>query len=302
MLIIWEKINTVLIRLKFLSVIVLSGLLAVGVSACSKRQLIVPSITDDPNHQHLIGKFVWYDLFTHDLNSSSRFYEELFGWSFQETQRGEKTVRTILRNGVPIANAVQIDSQNPDINESQWLSYMSVENVDQASMRVTRQKGTIYVQPKDLPDRGRIAVAIDPQGALFAMVDSSSGDPPDASVSDLENGWMGSELWTTDLEAAIEFYRSIAGYEIQLVEVSKNVKYHLLLKNEKIRAGAVAISWNDIKPNWVPYIAVAEVVSIARKAESLGGKVLIEPDPAIREGRVAIIADPTDAVFAIQEP
>ena len=43
-----------------------------------------------------------------------------------------------------------------------------------------------------------------------------------------------------------------------------------------------------------------EIAKAADKA-GVGGKLLVEPDVSIREGRLAIIADPSGAVFAIQE-
>ena len=61
------------------------------------------------------------------------------------------------------------------------------------------------------------------------------------------------------------------------------------------------IPWDNVKPNWVPYIAVEDVMAITEKAKQLGGKLLIEPDKNVREGLVAIIADPSGAVFAIQQ-
>ena len=37
------------------------------------------------------------------------------------------------------------------------------------------------------------------------------------------------------------------------------------------------------------------------QVETLGGRVLIAPKPEIRDGRVALIQDPTGAAVAIQE-
>jgi hypothetical protein len=54
-------------------------------SACARKEIIVPSLTADPTKEQLTGKFVWYDLFTHDLQSVKIFYQELFGWTFTET-------------------------------------------------------------------------------------------------------------------------------------------------------------------------------------------------------------------------
>ena len=76
---------------------------------------------------------------------------------------------------------------------------------------------------------------------------------------------------------------------------------HFLIKNGKTRGGIVKIPWDDIKPNWLPYIAVEDVMAIVAKAETLGGKVLVEPDKMVREGLLAIIADPSGAVFAVQQ-
>ena len=294
-----KKIESFFAKSKFYLFLVIFLSLGLGINACSRKQLIVPKITPDPTEQRLVGKFVWFDLFTHDLESTSRFYEKLFGWSFHDTVPGKKTVKTIMRNGVPIANAVHINPEKNNVNESQWLSYMSVENVDQAATIVKQNNGRIYMNPKNLPDRGRVAVVIDPEGALFAMVTATGGDPIDYDLA--ENYWMGSELWTKNLDAALKFYRTLAGYEIQLVDLNADRKYHLLARDNKIRAGIVNIPWDDVKPNWIPYVAVEDVTSIANIVEEAGGKLLIKPDQDIREGRVAIIADPSGAVFAIQQ-
>jgi len=138
-------------------------LLGAGIGGCAKKQPTVPKITPEATHRHLVGKFVWFDLFTQDLESAGRFYQELFGWTFHDTASGGKIVKTIMRDGVPIANAVYVDPQKSKLAGSKWLSYMSVEDVDRAAMRVEQNKGSIYMKPKDLPDRGRVAVVLDPE-------------------------------------------------------------------------------------------------------------------------------------------
>ena len=299
MLITHKNIDVFFSKTKFYLVFVIVFFVGLCVSACSKQQIIVPKVTPEPTNLRLTGKFVWFDLFTHDLQSASRFYEGLFGWSFYDTVSWEKSVKTIDRDGVPIANAVYIKPQESNVNESRWVSYISVEDVDQTLMLVEKNNGSIYMHPKDLPHRGRIAVVKDPNNALFAIVTTSDGDPPDQGY--IENFWMGSELWTTNLDSALKFYSLLVGYEQQLVDVGADSKYHLLFKNDQPRAGIVKIPWWDVKPNWVPYIAVEDVIAITEKAKQLGGKLLIEPDKNVREGLVAIIADPSGAVFAIQQ-
>ena len=291
-----KKTRTFLIMVKSGLFVVFVGLI---MSACSKEQIIVPRVTPEPTQLRLVGKFVWYDLFTNDLQSVGRFYEGLFGWSFSDTASRERVIKTISRDGVPIANAIHIDSDKGNINESLWLSYMSVEDLDRALIVAKNNNGTIYMQPKDLPNRGRIAIVKDPEAALFAIITTSEGDPPDQGL--IQNHWMGSELWTTNVDASLKYYHLLAGYEQRLVDVGAGPKYRFLVKNGQTRGGIVKIPWDDVKPNWLPYIAVEDVMAIVAKAEKLGGRVLVAPDTAIREGRVAIIADPSGAVFAVQQ-
>ena len=267
--------------------------------ACATSSLRVPKVTPDPTHLRLEGKFVWFDLFTNDLQATRQFYEALFGWSFHETPFGEEQVLTIMREGVPIANAVSADRVKIKDRPSRWLSYMSVPDVDQAVGLIEQNQGSVYMPPKELPDRGRVAVVMDPEGALFAILTTSEGDPPDHLFG--MNDFFGSELWAQNRETAIKFYQSLVGYDVELVNVGDEQDYHLLVKNNQLRAGVIQIPWSDVKPNWLPYIAVEDVAVMAARVESLGGHLLVEPDPEIREGNVAIIADPSGAVFAIQQ-
>lgn len=267
--------------------------------ACSKQQIVVPAAAPEPTNLHLSGKFIWFDLFTQDLESAARFYEGVFGWQFDDTSPANKTVKTIFRDGVPIANAIQIDPEKHNVNQSRWLSYMSTPDVDQTVALLVQNNGSVHMPAKDLPDRGRVAVARDPQGAVFAIVTTGSGDPRDTGFS--ENQWMGSELWTTDVSAALDFYQKLAGYELNVVDVGRATKYHLLMGDGQPRAGIVKIPWEEIKPDWLPYVAVSSVAATVKKAAQMGGELLLEPDETAGEGLLAIISDPSGAVFAIQQ-
>ena len=279
--------------------LVLFLFIAAAVSGCAKKEIIVPGLTPEPTLEYHTGKFVWYDLFTHDLQTTSAFYQELFGWTFTDTVPPNTLVKTINRDGVPIANAVEIDPLKKDANESAWLGYVSVPDVDKAAELVKLNNGSIYKEPGDLPERGRIAIAIDGQGAIFGLVNSPSGDPPDPVKR--QNRFIGSELWTIDLDKAITFYTALAGYELNVVEVGAGIKYHFLTRDSVPRAGVARITWDEDKPNWIPYIAVQDVEQTIAQAEKMGGSVLINASEEMRDNPLAIIADPSGAVFGIQQ-
>jgi predicted enzyme related to lactoylglutathione lyase len=277
-----------------IAAVLLAGL---SLSGCVENKIIVPKITSEPTNQRLIGKFVWYDLFTHDLQSTSRFYEALFGWTFKDTNSKGEIVKTILRNGVPIANAVYIKQKDPNVSESQWLSYISVEDVDKATKLADKNNGTVYFKPQDLKNRGRVSAVIDPQKAIFGLVTATGGDPLEGDY--LLNQWVGSELWTTDPDDALKFYNKLTGYEQKLIDVKPDVKYRRLVVNGRFCGGLMKLPWDDVEPAWIPYIMVEDVMAIVEKVKKLGGKLIIEPDTSAKEGTVAMIADPSGAVFGI---
>jgi hypothetical protein len=294
---IFRKINLIIAETKRNFLISAVLLVAFGMIGCAKNHIIVPKITSEPTHQRLTGKFVWFDLFTHDLQSTSRFYEALFGWSFKETNSTGKIVKTILRDGVPIANAVYIKQEDPKVNGSRWLSYISVEDVDRAAKVAVKNKGSVYLQPRDLKNRGRIAVVNDPQGAIFGLVTATGGDPLDSDF--LVNQFLGSELWTKNPDDALKFYNMLAGYEQKLIDIKADLKYRRLVVNDRFCGGLMKLPWDDVEPAWIPYVSVENTLETVEKATKLGGKIIIEKDSAVQEGSIAIIADPSGAVFAI---
>ena len=60
-----------------------------------------------------------------------------------------------------------------------WFGYISVANVERAKRAVTKAGGRVLAAPQKMPKRGEQAVFADPEGALFGVIKSSSGDPED---------------------------------------------------------------------------------------------------------------------------
>jgi len=268
------------------------------VTACTGRQAIVPAITPNPTGIYHVGKFVWFDLLTNDVAGTKRFYGELFNWEFEGKPSDDSLYATIKINGTPIGSVVYLKRSDEKVSESRWLSYLSVPDVDRAAGHVRQGGGVVLKKPRDFPDRGRIAIVRDPQGAMLALFRADGGDPPD---SDLAKGkWMWNELWTTDVTAAITFYKTLAGFKHETIDTSMGETYRQLKLADRIRAGVVPIPWKDVKPNWLPYVAVSDISATVAHAKALGGKVLLEPDDTIRDDSVAVIADPSGAALAIQ--
>lgn len=258
-------------------------------------KVVVPPVTENPTPVRHIGKIVWYDLFTNDIAASSDFYAALFGWEMENLENRDDA-KTVLLKGYPVANIMERDMK---AGESQWLGYISVEQVEKSASTVIANGGYILKEAFDMPDRGRVAIVKDSQGAPFGMLVSPYGDPLDFALA--EGEWLGGELWTKDVDVAAKFYQELAGYVVVPVDVHEKVEYRLLFKGEEPRAGLVSIPGDRASPQWVPYVAVTNIQATVDKAVALGGKILIAPDMAVKNGHVAIMKDPTGAVFGMQE-
>ena len=111
------------------------------------------------------------------------------------------------------------------------------------------------------------------------------------------------ELATTDGEAAKKFYTQLFGWDFNDNPMGPGMIYTMLKLNGK-DVGALysmpeEMTSNGIPPNWLSYVSVDSADESAAKAKSLGATLLKEPFDVSTVGRMAVIQDPTGAVFAI---
>src|ERR1044071_5082560 len=77
-----------------------------------------------------LGRVVWRELLTSDLEKACAFYSELFGWTYQEEEPGlgSRGV-SIQRGGRSLGRLRQVMTRGGTA-ASKWVSYVSVDNVD----------------------------------------------------------------------------------------------------------------------------------------------------------------------------
>ena len=78
---------------------------------------------------------------------------------------------------------------------------------------------------------------------------------------------------------------------------------YAVLKHDAARAGVFRLpdSKKDVPPNWLPYVFVTDPAGLAARVPGLGGRVLLAPRSELRKGTLAVVADPTGAVVALQK-
>lgn len=110
------------------------------------------------------------------------------------------------------------------------------------------------------------------------------------------------DLAATDSEAAAAFYERLFGWRTQAQAANgghfvrlrlggRDVGSLYRLQRRAIEAGATS--------HWMPYVRVEDVEESARRAESLGGRVLVRPFEVDAFGRVAVIADAVGAPLGL---
>ena len=57
----------------------------------------------------------------------------------------------------------------PPGTPSFWLPYFLVANVDASTELARSLGGSVHMGPQDIPNTGRFAVIVDPQGAVFCL-------------------------------------------------------------------------------------------------------------------------------------
>lgn len=274
------------------------------VAGCATLSPDLPAITDSPTGARHAGKIVWHDLLTNTPEESRKFYGELFGWEFETPGidlgfGGESSYMLIRHKGNLIGGMIDANALKKKNNISQWVTMMSVDDIDATASSIAGTGGKVLTPPTELKSRGKLAIVEDPTGAIFALIETKEGDPADREPT--HNNFFWDELWTSDVEQASNFYHHVVGYEREDQPIENSGReYHVLKTNDKPRAGIMSNPFEGERPVWVNYIRVEDPGTITARVESLGGHILVDTQPRDIGGKVAFIAGPSGAGVALQ--
>jgi predicted enzyme related to lactoylglutathione lyase len=250
--------------------------------------------------EHHPGKMIWADLVTPDLSVAQRFYAGLFGWTFNTVQGAGVEYAVALSGGQPVAGIVQKPLPKDERRQPSWLTFIAVRDVDAAARGAMANGAKSVSKPTSYAGRGRQAVFADPDGAVFAVLASSNGDPPDVLPAPGE--WIWSSLLAQDPEREATFYQSIFRYDLYDLPREDGAVHVILSSDDYARASVNPLpSGGHRRPHWINFIRVLSADDTAAKAASLGGKVLVQPYEDRHGGKVAVIADPAGAPIGVME-
>jgi hypothetical protein len=188
--------------------------------------------------------------------------------------------------------------QGPPGTPSTWTTYLASDDAGETAGRVKAAGGQVLVEPMDVMDVGRMAVAADPGGAVFGIWQARShtgfglADEP------------GSVIWNENMSREFDrnkaFYQAAFGYEVADME-GTGFRYATLRVGGRDVAGLGELDSSfpaEIPAHWMAYFAVTNTDTTAAAASAAGGGVM-RPPWDTPYGRMAIITDDQEAVFAL---
>jgi hypothetical protein len=109
------------------------------------------------------GRFSWNELVTTDVEGATAFYTRLLGWTVSAFS---PEYSLFNKEGQDVGGLMK--APQPGM-PAQWVSYITVEDVDATATKAVELGGKIILSPMDIPDIGRIAVLQDPQNAAIGI-------------------------------------------------------------------------------------------------------------------------------------
>lgn len=122
----------------------------------------------------------WNELQTHDVVKAKEFYTKVFGWGSQTEESGYVTFQVDDRTQ---AGSMKIQEEWGEVPPN-WTVYFLVEDVNAAAEKVAELGGVIDAPPMRIGEMGEMAIAQDPQGGHFTLIeyDAPGEVPPFAEV------------------------------------------------------------------------------------------------------------------------
>ncbi|TMG37344.1 MAG: VOC family protein [Chloroflexi bacterium] len=243
---------------------------------------------------HAPGTPSWVDLASPNLDASRKFYSALFGWKAEVTDDPAAQGYTMfLKNGKQVAGLGGL--QMPE-QPSAWSTYVATEDADKTAKAVQEAGGKVVAPPFAVMKAGRMAVFQDPTGAYISIWEA--GEHKGAELVNEPGSFSWNELNTKGIDKAKAFYKKVFGWEAADQAMPQGGSYtEWKLKGKSIGGGQENPAPN-VPPHWLTYFTVSDTDATIKKLGELGGKVLMGPID-IPQGRMAVVADPHGAAFAV---
>ena len=148
-----------------------------------------------------------------------------------------------------------------------------------------------------------MTIATDPTSATFGVWQANQHIGAQLANDPGTMNW--NECQTRDADAAARFYEAVFDVEVKAFPAAEGMPaYNVINVDSRGVAGIFEINerMGDTPPNWSTIFAIADHDATVARAKELGGTVLAEGMELPEIGRLAVLQDPTGAVFQVLQP
>ncbi len=244
-----------------------------------------------------LGQFCWSDLMTPDVAAAQRFYAAVLGWEAREGDPQFGGYFMFFHKDLPVAGGM------PDMSEGQmpssWTSYIAVSDAAASMAAVESNGGTVISGAMEVGTLGVMGVFLDPSG-----VHAGVWEPRDfmgfGAVDQVGTPrWF--QLNTEKFDDVKGFYEQTFGWTTSMMSDTADFRYATANEGETQYAGLFDITSDpSSSPRWLVYFGVENADTAVAAALANGGSVVrdVEDTPY---GRLAVVADPAGAIFALMQ-
>ncbi|MEV8549891.1 VOC family protein [Streptomyces glaucescens] len=243
----------------------------------------------------------WVDVGTPDIEGAASFYGGLFGWRFRSAGPGAGGYGFFQLDGRTVAGGMRAA---PEQGPPSWTVYFRSPDAEATTRAAEQAHGGVLLRPMEVRDEGRMAILSDKAGVPFGIWQPGRTAGIDVAGEPGSLCWV--ELYTADLPAAAAFYRAVLGLETFGVPFPGGVYTTVNPAGggeDSMFGGMVPLADDPTEagagPCWLPYFEAEDTDATAAEAERLGGTVRMPATDMPDVGRIAKLADPYGARFAV---
>ena len=241
-----------------------------------------------------VGTPCWIELSTSDLERSTAFYRDLFGWEAEAPVAEFGGYVNYTKDGVRIAGCMPAMGEGPtDV----WSVYLTSDDATKTAEAAGATGAQIHVPPMAVGDLGTMVFLSDPCGAAIGAWQPGLHQGFGVLNEPGTPGWF--ELHTPDYDQAVAFYRDVFQWDTHTVADSPGFRYTTFGEDKAARAGIMdtsAFAEPAGPARWHVYFRVADTDAAVAKVVALGGAVTADPQDS-PYGRLASVTDATGTAF-----
>lgn len=240
------------------------------------------------------GEICWVDAVQPDLEEGKRFYGEVLGWTFGETQEEHGSYTQAFTNGKNVA-AIMPAPPGGQVPAA-WTIYFYSSDAAATAERIREAGGRIVVEPMQVAEFGTMVVAADPAGAVFGVW--QPGTHPGFETRNEPGAIAWAEIAVPDADAVDEFYPKVFPFALRAMgEPGSGFDYKVAEAGGQPVIGRLKTAPGQ-PPRITAYFSVSDCDDAVAAVRKLGGTVRTDPQDS-PFGRNAVVADSQGAEFVV---